>query len=98
MSPGTTPSSQPTPEFPTKVSGGVHRPPLRGIHHVRLPVSDVTASTSWYAEVLGLPTLLLEEEESEVVGAVLSVGDGPGVGCIATRYERWRLPDSPRWR
>jgi catechol 2,3-dioxygenase-like lactoylglutathione lyase family enzyme len=80
MSPCTTPSSQPTPEFPTKVAGGVPCPSLRGIHHVRLPVSDVTASTNWYAEVLGLPTLLLEEEENEVVGAVLSVGDGPGVG------------------
>jgi catechol 2,3-dioxygenase-like lactoylglutathione lyase family enzyme len=74
--------SQMMPRSPTKAAGGapVPRPQLLGIHHVRIPVSDVTASTNWYTEVFGLSALLIEEEENEVVGAVLSVGDGPGVG------------------
>jgi catechol 2,3-dioxygenase-like lactoylglutathione lyase family enzyme len=56
------------------------QPELLGIHHVRIPVSDVTPSADWYSEVLGLSTLLIEEEENEVIGAVLSLGDGPGIG------------------
>ena len=56
------------------------RPELNGIHHVRIPVRDVVASVDWYAETLGLAVSLLEEEESEVVGAVLSLGGAPDVG------------------
>ena len=56
-------------------------PRLRGIHHVRIPVSDVTASADWYGEVFGLQVLLVEEEENEVVGIVFSLGEGsPSVG------------------
>jgi hypothetical protein len=40
----------------------------------------VTVSTDWYTEVLGLTALLLEEEADQVVGAVLSAGDGPSLG------------------
>lgn len=47
------------------------------MHHVRIPVTDVTASADWYSEVLGLQVLLIEEEENEVVGSVISVGEGP---------------------
>jgi catechol 2,3-dioxygenase-like lactoylglutathione lyase family enzyme len=28
-------------------------PALRGLHHVKLPVSDLGASTAWYTEILG---------------------------------------------
>jgi catechol 2,3-dioxygenase-like lactoylglutathione lyase family enzyme len=56
-------------------------PSLRGVHHVRIPVSDVTASADWYGEVFGLQVLLVEEEENEVVGIVFSLGEGsPSVG------------------
>lgn len=51
-----------------------------GIRHVRIPVSDVTASTDWYTEVFGLSVLLVEEEEYQVVGAVLSTPDIPSLG------------------
>jgi predicted enzyme related to lactoylglutathione lyase len=52
-------------------------PRLHGIHHVRIPVSDVTASADWYGEIFGLQILLIEEEENEVVGTVFSVGERP---------------------
>jgi catechol 2,3-dioxygenase-like lactoylglutathione lyase family enzyme len=55
-------------------------PWLLGIHHVRLPVSDVTASRDWYREVFGLRVVLDEEEENEVVGSVLAMGDGTTLG------------------
>lgn len=51
-------------------------PRVSGIHHVRIPVSDVTASAAWYSEVFGLQVILIEEEEYEVVGTVFSVGEG----------------------
>ena len=75
-------SSQTPPGSPSKAADGapMPRPQLLGIHHVRIPVSDVSVSTDWYTEVLGLSALLIEEEENEVVGAVISVGDGPGIG------------------
>ena len=81
MSSDTSPSPM-TPGSPTEAASGIAmpRPQLLGIHHVRIPVSDVTASTDWYTETLGLSALLIEEEENEVVGAVLSAGDGPGIG------------------
>jgi catechol-2,3-dioxygenase len=45
-----------------------------------MPVSDVMASTDWYAEVLGLSAILMEEEETQVTGTVLLTGDEPSVG------------------
>lgn len=52
-------------------------PRLGGIHHVRIPVSDVNVSADWYSEVLGLQVVLVEEEENEVIGTVFSLGEGP---------------------
>jgi catechol 2,3-dioxygenase-like lactoylglutathione lyase family enzyme len=51
-----------------------------GIRHVRIPVSNVTTSTDWYSEVFGLSVLLIEEEENQVVGAVLSAQERPSLG------------------
>ena len=51
-------------------------PRLRGLHHVRIPVTDVTASTDWYCEVLGLQVVLIEEEETQIIGTVLSLDEG----------------------
>jgi catechol 2,3-dioxygenase-like lactoylglutathione lyase family enzyme len=49
--------------------GGLPR--LAGVHHVRLPVSNVLVSVDWYVRVLGLQCLLVEEDEDSVSGAVL---------------------------
>jgi catechol 2,3-dioxygenase-like lactoylglutathione lyase family enzyme len=60
---------------------GVNIPPQQlRIRHLRIPVSDVTASTDWYTETFGLSALLIEEEENQVVGAVLSLREGPTLG------------------
>jgi catechol 2,3-dioxygenase-like lactoylglutathione lyase family enzyme len=46
-------------------------PLLTGIHHISVPASDPLASSDWYARVLGFATLLIEERENEVVGALV---------------------------
>jgi catechol 2,3-dioxygenase-like lactoylglutathione lyase family enzyme len=55
-------------------------PPLQGIHHVRIPVSDIAVSRDWYPEVLGLEPVLDYEEEDRVVGVALASNDGVTVG------------------
>jgi catechol 2,3-dioxygenase-like lactoylglutathione lyase family enzyme len=46
-------------------------PPILGIHHVRVPVSDVSASRDWYRDVLGFEVMLDYEEEEGLVGVVM---------------------------
>jgi catechol 2,3-dioxygenase-like lactoylglutathione lyase family enzyme len=53
---------------------------LRGIHHVRLPVSDVIKSRDWYVEAFGFDCILDFEEEDRLVGVVLELPDGHSVG------------------
>ncbi|HUO48936.1 MAG TPA: VOC family protein [Acidimicrobiales bacterium] len=55
-------------------------PPLQGIHHVRVPVSDITVSRNWYSEVLGFEPVLDYEEEDRVVGVALAGDGGVTVG------------------
>ena len=55
-------------------------PSMLGVHHVRLPVVDVEASSDWYRTVLGFEILLYEEEEGGVVGAVLRHPSGVVLG------------------
>lgn len=47
-----------------------------GLHHVRLPVSDVMRSHDWYVDVLGFEPRLTLEEEDEVVGVVVGHHSG----------------------
>ncbi len=51
-------------------------PPLQGIHHVRVPATDVEASRNWYREVLGFEAVLDFEEEGGLIGTVLSHHSG----------------------
>jgi len=44
---------------------------ITGLHHVRIPVSDVDVSQDWYVRVLGFEAILYEEEERGPVGTVL---------------------------
>jgi catechol 2,3-dioxygenase-like lactoylglutathione lyase family enzyme len=51
-----------------------------GVHHVRLPVSDVAASREWYRTALGLEPLMVEEDEDAIIGIVLRSPSGITVG------------------
>lgn len=44
---------------------------ISGIHHVKLPVSDVARSQAWYHRVLGFETLVEFEEDGVVAGVAL---------------------------
>ncbi len=55
-------------------------PVFDGLHHVRLPVSDVLRSRDWYASLFGFEPLLCFEEETHVVGVVVGHGRGPTLG------------------
>lgn len=56
---------------------------LRGVHHVRLPVSDVLRSRDWYSEVFEFAPILDFEEEANLVGVVLEHPCGITVGLHA---------------
>ncbi len=55
-------------------------PDIFGIHHVRLPVSDVMASRDWYIDVLGFEPLLVYEEEDGITGVALEHRSGVVIG------------------
>ena len=47
-----------------------------GIHHVKVPVSDVAASRDWYAEVFDFMPTLDFEDEATLLGVVLEHRSG----------------------
>jgi catechol 2,3-dioxygenase-like lactoylglutathione lyase family enzyme len=44
---------------------------LRGFHHVKVPVSDVESSRTWYERALGLETVIEFTEAGELMGVAL---------------------------
>lgn len=44
---------------------------IAGIHHIKLPVSDVGRSRSWYQRVLGFHTEIEFVEDGEVTGVAV---------------------------
>jgi catechol 2,3-dioxygenase-like lactoylglutathione lyase family enzyme len=48
---------------------------ITGIHHVKLPVSDVARSRAWYERVLGFETVIDFVEEGELMGVALRRDD-----------------------
>lgn len=44
---------------------------ITGIHHVKLPVSDVARSRAWYERVLGFEVVIEFVEDDEVRGVAL---------------------------
>jgi catechol 2,3-dioxygenase-like lactoylglutathione lyase family enzyme len=56
---------------------------IGGIHHVKLPVSDIAASRAWYERVLGF-AVEIEFEEDGVVRGVALGRDGVG---LALRHD-----------
>ena len=51
-------------------------PDLAPIHHVKIPVSDVRASTQWYLRVLGFEVAIEFTEDDELRGVALKAADG----------------------
>ena len=51
-----------------------------GVHHVRLPVSDVIRSRDWYASTFGFETRLTVEEEDHIAGVVAVHRSGVTIG------------------
>jgi catechol 2,3-dioxygenase-like lactoylglutathione lyase family enzyme len=65
---------------PDDVTHGLRPPGIVGVHHVRLPVSDVLVSRDWYIDALGFHPLLLEEDETGVIGIALHQPSGVVIG------------------
>jgi catechol 2,3-dioxygenase-like lactoylglutathione lyase family enzyme len=51
-----------------------------GLHHVRLPVSDVMRSRDWYVDVFGFEPLLCLEDEDRVIGVFVRQRGGLTLG------------------
>jgi catechol 2,3-dioxygenase-like lactoylglutathione lyase family enzyme len=54
-----------------------------GVHHVRLPVSDIIRSRDWYASAFGFETRLTVEEEDRIAGVVAVHRSGVAIGLHA---------------
>ncbi len=51
-------------------------PDLSGIHHLKIPVSDVRVSIEWYRRVLGLEVSIEFVEDGELRGVALNAPEG----------------------
>ena len=60
------------------------RPTLAGIHHVKIPVTDLDRSVSWYDEVFGFRTTLEFPEGDGVVRGV--AGEMAGLGRVQVTF------------
>ena len=58
----------------------VQTPSIVGVHHVRLPVSDVERSREWYQDVFGFEPRLRLEEEDLLIGCVVAQRSGFTLG------------------
>jgi hypothetical protein len=55
-------------------------PAVVGLHHLRVPVSDVMCGRDWYSTVFDFESWLTFEEEDRVVGVVVIHESGVTVG------------------
>ncbi|MFB8004695.1 VOC family protein [Nocardia sp. NPDC056000] len=54
-------------------------PELAGIHHIKIPVTDLVRSVRWYRDVLGFrPTVQFTDDDGVVRG---TAGELPGIGA-----------------
>lgn len=58
---------------------------IAGVHHVKIPVSDVVASRDWYQRVLGMEVALEFVEDGTLMGVALA--DPAGAVQIALRHD-----------
>ena len=69
--PGTSPATDPS----------VHAPALAGIHHLKLPVSDLARSLEWYRSRLGYQVQIEFVEQGALMGCGLAhPAGGPDLG------------------
>ncbi len=61
------------------------RPKLAGIHHIKIPVSDLARSTRWYGDVFGLRVTMEFPEADGVVRGLGGDVDGLGPVGLALR-------------
>lgn len=55
------------------------RPRLAGVHHVKIPVTDLDRSLAWYAEVFGFRVTVEFPDADGSLGGV--AGEAPGLGA-----------------
>ncbi|MFD1659481.1 VOC family protein [Streptomyces caeni] len=60
-------------------------PVLGGIHHVKLPVSDVARSLEWYQKVLGIETTMEFKDDDGVLRGLVSKVPGVETTLFALR-------------
>jgi catechol 2,3-dioxygenase-like lactoylglutathione lyase family enzyme len=65
---------------PWRLRNGATPPPIVGLHHLRIPVSDVLVCRDWYIGTLGFRPVLVEEDEDSVTGAVIEHPSGVIIG------------------
>jgi catechol 2,3-dioxygenase-like lactoylglutathione lyase family enzyme len=58
---------------------------LNGVHHVKLPVSDIARSRAWYTSVLGFEVDIEFVEDGVVMGVALI--DPAGTTRLAIRHD-----------
>lgn len=58
---------------------------IAGVHHVKIPVSDVARSREWYERVLGMQVALEFVEDGTLMGVALA--DPAGTVQIALRHD-----------
>lgn len=63
---------------------------ISGIHHVKLPVTDVVRSRGWYEKVLGFESMIEFVENGKLMGVAMRRNDCPSQ--IALRHD----PDRAR--
>jgi catechol 2,3-dioxygenase-like lactoylglutathione lyase family enzyme len=63
---------------------------ISGIHHVKLPVSDVARSRDWYQRVLGFEPVIDFVEEGELMGVALRRDRCPSQLALRRDPERAR--------
>lgn len=51
-------------------------PEITGLHHVALPATNALRSSEWYERVFGFSSVLVEEEENEVISVTLEHPSG----------------------
>ncbi|NUR49007.1 MAG: VOC family protein [Hamadaea sp.] len=61
------------------------KPILSGIHHIKIPVTDLARSVAWYGEVFGFETTMEFPEADGVTRGVAGTAPGLGDTMIAFR-------------
>ena len=66
-------------------------PPLAGVHHVKIPVTDLPTSLAWYERVFDFKATIEFPDENGVVRGV--GGEVPGVGQLVAMRENPRAAE-----